>query len=356
MIPGLSMVAIATAAWAGTLTSAAALDREAVNGAELAGKPAKKAAKGADPVMLKAQILLDRARFSPGEIDGRGGENVRKAIMAFEAAQGLRPDGKLDTEMWGKLAATSSDPVLVDYTLKEEDVKGPFLEKLPAKMEEMKGIERLAFTSALEGLAEKFHMSEALLKALNPGKGFDKAGETLVVANTTRDARREKATAIEVDKSRRTLKAIGKDGKLLAIYPASIGSTEKPAPSGTYKVNSVAENPTYTYNPDFKFKGVKSQEKFDIKGGPNSPVGSTWIDLSLETYGIHGTPNPGQVSKSASHGCIRLTNWDARELAGMVEKGTTVAFLDKGEAPGASASEAETKDQGSRRSRSGKRE
>jgi peptidoglycan hydrolase-like protein with peptidoglycan-binding domain len=271
MIRVLSTIAIATAAWAAALPSAAALDRDAVNGAELAGKPAKKASKGADPVMLKAQVLLDRARFSPGEIDGRGGENVRKAIEAFEAAQGLKPDGQLDPETWSRLTATSADPVLVEYTIKDEDVKGPFLEKLPAKMEEMKGLPRLGYTSALEGLGEKFHMSEALLKALNPGKAFDKAGETLVVANVDEATPKEKVATIEVDKSRKLLRALSKDGNLIAVYPASIGSADKPAPSGTFKVTTVARNPTYTYNPEYKFKGVRSKENSRSKPALTTP-------------------------------------------------------------------------------------
>src|SRR5205807_136167 len=133
-----------------------------------------------------------------------------------------------------------------------------------------------------------------------------------------------------------------KDGHLLAFYPASIGSKEKPAPSGTYKVTSVARNPTYTYNPAYQFKGVKSRKPFTIKPGPNNPVGTVWINLSGQGYGIHGTPEPGKVSKTTSHGCIRLTNWDANELAAMVGKGTPVVFLDEGAGAMASAAEDES--------------
>jgi lipoprotein-anchoring transpeptidase ErfK/SrfK len=73
---------------------------------------------------------------------------------------------------------------------------------------------------------------------------------------------------------------------------------------------------------------VKTKEKFIIKAGPNNPVGSTWIDLSIDSFGIHGTPEPSQVGKAASHGCVRLTNWDVEELAKMVQKGIPVVFLD----------------------------
>jgi lipoprotein-anchoring transpeptidase ErfK/SrfK len=143
-----------------------------------------------------------------------------------------------------------------------------------------------------------------------------------------RGASDPKVARIEVDKRERSLRALDKDGKLVAFYPASIGSTEKPAPSGTFKVRTVQYDPIYHYDPKFAFKGVKAKEKFTIKPGPNNPVGSVWIDLTAPSYGIHGTPNPDKVSKTESHGCIRLTNWDARALAGMVRKGTTVAFLD----------------------------
>jgi Putative peptidoglycan binding domain len=163
--------ALTTAAlWILGAQAAAALDINSVNRAELKAGQAK-AVKGVDAVMVKAQVLLDRARFSPGEIDGRDGENVRKAIAAFKSAQGQRPDVKLDPETWAKLTAHDSEPVLIEYTVSAADLKGPFVENIPAKMEQMKDLQSLGYRTPLEALGEKFHMSEALLKTLNPDKG-----------------------------------------------------------------------------------------------------------------------------------------------------------------------------------------
>jgi lipoprotein-anchoring transpeptidase ErfK/SrfK len=337
MVRACAVVLSTAILWFIGVQGAAALEMNSVNRVELNGRSAKPV-KGIDAAMIKAQVLLDRARFSPGEIDGRDGENARKAIAAFETAQGHQPDGKLDPETWAKLTAHSSEPVLIEYTVSAEDVKGPFVEKIPAKMEQMKDLERLGYRSPLEALAEKFHMSEALLKALNSGKAFDKVGETIVVANV-RTAAPNKAAKVEIDKPRRILRAFSQDGQLIAVYPITLGSTEKPAPSGILKVTSVAHNPTYRYNPQYNFKGVESRKPFTIQPGPNNPVGSVWINLSAKGYGIHGTPEPSKVSKTVSHGCIRLTNWDAVDLAAMVQKGMSVAFLEGGADAMASVSE-----------------
>lgn len=301
------------------------LTPDSINSAAFTGKLPSDAKE--HPLAVKVQVLLDRIHFSPGEIDGLFGDNVEKALVAFAEANGLPAAKVLTPEIWTKLQATSNEPVLTDYTLTDKDIAGPFIAKLPVKMEDMKSLKKLSFTNAEEALAERFHMSQDLLEALNPKASFEKAGETITIVKLS-DRRPEKATRLEVDKVRQTVKAFGKDGALLAFYPASVGSDEKPTPSGVLKVTAIHANPVYRYDPKYKFKGVESKKPFTIAGGPNNPVGAMWIGLSEKSYGIHGTSDPSRVSKSDSHGCVRLTNWDAERIAAAVKKGVEVSFID----------------------------
>lgn len=305
----------------------AELDASAINTAEPSGKAVSDTK--ATPLGVRVQVLLDRAQFSPGEIDGKFGENARKALRAFAEAQQLPGSSTLSGDVWKKLA-TDQRPVITNYTITEKDLAGPFLEKPPGKMEDMKDIPNLGYTGPREALAEKFHMSEELLAALNPGQRFDHTGDSIAVVDTGSDQTTKPARAarVEVDKARQTVKLFDKSNALIGFYPATVGSKEKPSPTGTLKVTEIDPNPTYRYNPDYHFKGVRSRTAFIIKPGPNNPVGTVWINLSADGYGIHGTPSPGKVSKAESHGCVRLTNWDAERVAARVTKGTPVRFAE----------------------------
>jgi lipoprotein-anchoring transpeptidase ErfK/SrfK len=264
--------------------------------------------------------------FSPGEIDGKPSSNFAKALAVFASERGLQAGDRLTDEVWRELTNGSADPALIEYTITDADVRGPFAAKIPTRLEAMKHLPALSYVNPRELLAEKFRVSEALLGALNPGQKFDSAGEHIVVPNVA-PAKLGKVARIEVNKTDQTLRAFGPDGKLIAFYPATAGSSEKPAPSGQLKITIVKKNPIYRYNPEYKFKGVHSKRPFTIQAGPNNPVGLVWIGLSGEGYGLHGTPDPSKIGKTESHGCIRLTNWDVLELADAVGKGVPVDFV-----------------------------
>ena len=245
-------VAVILSGWLALPALGTGLDAIAINNAELGTQPPVQ--DKIDAVTVKAQVLLDRAQFSPGEIDGKLGENAQKALRAFAEANSLAADKPLTPEIWTMLSGTSKDPVIAEYTLTENDVKGPFLKKIPAKMEAMKDLKALSYTSPRQAIAEKFHISEGLLTALNDGKKFDRAGEHIFVTNVPNKPAKLTIGRIEVDKVRQTVKAFDASGALIGFFPATVGSEEKPTPSGSFKVTSADANPTYRYNPEYKFK------------------------------------------------------------------------------------------------------
>ncbi|APO79369.1 L,D-transpeptidase domain-containing protein (plasmid) [Rhizobium etli 8C-3] len=307
------------------------LRREAIDGASIAAIIAERPAMAPadrDPAVIRLQVLLDRAGSSPGVIDGFYGENVSKAVAGFEMMNGLVVDGKLDPEVIARLEANS--PIVESYVISAEDATG-LVDKIPEDYDEKAKMQSLGYTSVAEKLSERFHMDVGLMQVLNPSSRFA-PGDTVWVV-TPGPAKEGKVERIEASKKTGQILAYAENKSLLAVYPATIGSQDNPAPSGKHKVKGVARMPVYRYDPRRNFKQGKNNKVLTIPKGPNGPVGSVWIDLTEPTYGIHGTPEPTLIDKVGSHGCVRLTNWDAEELAGMVRPGVVVEFINQ--APGA---------------------
>lgn len=298
------------------------IEAEQVNDATLAQALGPKSSGAA---VLRAQVLLDRARFSPGEIDGAFGSNMGKAITAFQQAQGLTPTGRMDADTWTALSRESV-PALVTYVISAADVAGPF-KPIPADMMEKAKLPAMGYTSAAEALGEKFHASPALLKQLNPRKALVE-GARIHVPNVGNAAPLPKGGKVVVSKSTSTVALQDADGKTIAQFPASLGSDHDPLPVGTWKILGVAKNPVFHYHPELFWDANPAHARAKLAPGPNNPVGVAWIDLSKENYGIHGTPEPSSIGKTQSHGCIRLTNWDAAALAQAVGPGTPAILQD----------------------------
>jgi lipoprotein-anchoring transpeptidase ErfK/SrfK len=278
------------------------------------------------PILIRTEVLLDRAHFSPGVIDGRPGENLTNALSAYRKTHGLAAAPGVDAATLSSLTAADKGAVTQAYIITADDETGPFIGKVPVGFEAESKLKSLGYTAPLQELAAKFHMSESLLETLNPGVDFAKVGASLVVTQPG-GAPLPAAARVEVDKAGNQVRALDGAGKILAVFPATVGSTERPAPTGEYAVVSVTPNPYYTYDPSRLTFGPKSKGKLTIKPGPNNPVGTTWIALTKATYGIHGSPDPSLIGKTASHGCVRLTNWDAAALGKAVTKGTPVLFV-----------------------------
>lgn len=283
---------------------------------------------GQSALTVKVQALLDRSGISPGVVDGWRGGMSESAIKAFQRRAGLPMTGRMDHAVWDLLQGYAAAPVTMEYTITEEDAFG-LVDKIPSDYADKARMTSQGYTSILEKLAERFHMDEKFMVKLNPGVDFV-PGATIRAIVPAKPIRAT-VTRIIVDKQTRRVAAYDARGRLVADYPATVGSTETPSPHGDHVVDAVALNPTYTYNPKRNFKQGQNDRVLIVPAGPNGPVGNVWIDLSEPTYGIHGTSTPSKLFVSQSHGCVRLTNWDAWELAHMVKaKQTVVQFLDPG--------------------------
>jgi lipoprotein-anchoring transpeptidase ErfK/SrfK len=282
--------------------------------------------------VLGFQVLLDRAGFSPGEIDGKVGANLQRALSAVQAARNLPVTGMPDCETWGELGGDSA-PTVATYQVTPDDVKGPFTERIPTKLAEQNELPALEYRSPLERLSERFHAAPALLRTMNRGARFA-AGESIEVPAVSpfdatmkpqRDPTGDDITIV-VSRDESALRAERADGTLVFFAPVSSGSVHDPLPSGEWKITGVAWRPVFHYNPDLFWDANPKDGAVTIKSGPNNPVGVVWIEINVEHYGLHGTPEPGRIGGSESHGCVRLTNWDAARLASLVKPGTPVVF------------------------------
>jgi lipoprotein-anchoring transpeptidase ErfK/SrfK len=315
----------------------------------------KRAASPADTTqMIAVQVALDRAGFSPGEIDGRGGPKTRLAVAEFQKSVKVQPTGAVSEETLTALQPPA-EPVLT-YTITPQDVAGPFIDAMPRDMMESAKLPALAYTSALEALSEKFHSSPALLRTLNPGATWA-AGEAIKVPNvepfelpvkeekpaaaaksaaTAKPAANAKPAAtakpaaanleVLISGANKSLAVRDAAGKVLMYAPITVGSSKDPLPIGDWKVVGVSWNPTFNYNPDLFWDADPAHAKAKIPPGPNNPVGVVWVDINKEHFGLHGTPEPSTIGRTESHGCIRLTNWDATKLGRLVSAGTKVTI------------------------------
>jgi lipoprotein-anchoring transpeptidase ErfK/SrfK len=281
----------------------------------------------------RLQIFLDNNDFGPGKIDGRMGEFFRKALISYKHAHAMPKTGAVDQWMLDQVPVTYTT-----YTIREEDLKQ--VGDVPGSRAEQAKLKWLPYTSLLEFVAERFHSAETFIQKLNPGKNWEhlQAGETLKVPNVL-PFEVEKFTEgkipenpafasrkIFVDTHEHLLEVFDND-QLVCVFPITPGSKTLPAPVGTWKILGATVWPWFRYDEGMLNYGVRTENYYNLPPGPNNLVGVLWMGLNKPGIGIHGTNNPETIGRAASHGCIRLANWDAARVKDLVSVGNTVIIF-----------------------------
>lgn len=275
---------------------------------------------------LALQILLERVRFSPGEIDGKAGGNTRRAIAGYQAFKGLPVTGEADAGTLAALRADAGDvPLLGEYTLTQEDVDYAYV-AIPGGFMAQSRMKALSYSSIQEKVGEAVRSSPALLRTLNPGADWNAAGTVLRVPAVQDLPALAPADHVLVDESDKTLQLVDAQGVAYAQFPITSGTARFPLPVGEWKVTGIAPDPWYNYDPKLISTARRGDRKTRLPPGPNGPVGTMWIGLTKPHYGLHGTPNPHLIGRTQSNGCVRLTNWSAHDVAAALEVGTRVVM------------------------------
>ena len=275
-------------------------------------------------VILALQICLDRRGFSPNALDGQAGAKTRAALTAYCTANGLPPPRPDEEEFAFEKYFPDEPDLFTTAVVTAQDVAA--LVKIPDDPAKKAALPHMGYETLNEMFAERGHVTQNTLRRLNPHIVWTNAtiGTKIKIPEVSPVAIGDKASLIKVSLSKFTVTALDAARKPIAVFPCSIAKDKaKRPPPGEIKIITQIGNPNYTYTPDYTPKG-KRVARHIFPPGPNNPVGTVWLGLSISGYGIHGTPLPERIGRAESHGCFRLANWNAEKLYELVKPGTRV--------------------------------